>query len=78
MQEPADPVLEATGDDDYTVSWDPSHASPDEIQAELPDGTRVQPVTLIGGRVGFERELPRGTQLLLRGKPAWRRVGESG
>jgi hypothetical protein len=63
----------------YDVFWEPAHVAHEEIEAELPDGTRVKAVPLLGGRrVGFDRPLPRGTQLFLRGKPAWQRVGESG
>jgi hypothetical protein len=62
----------------YNVFWEHPHFPPDDVEAELPDGTRVRAVWSLGGRrVGFDRRLPKGTQLYLRGKPTWKRVGES-
>jgi hypothetical protein len=51
--------------------------SPSDIEAELPDGTRLRAVEQLSGRrLGFEQQLPRGTWILLRGKPTWGPVGE--
>jgi len=62
----------------YTVFWEPAHYPADDIEAELPDGTRLTAILQFGDRrVGFERPLPKGTQLLLRGQPAWRPIGET-
>jgi hypothetical protein len=75
--EPAAPEQEET-DEGYVVFWEPACYSPDDIEAELPDGTRLKAVLLLDGRrLGFERPLPRGTQLLRRGEAFWwRPVGE--
>jgi len=58
--------------DGFTVFWEPGYFSPDEIEAEQPDGTRVGAVLLVGGRrLGFPRTLPPGTYLPRRGEVAW-------
>lgn len=73
---PEVPEQEETADG-YVVFWEPPYFSPGEIEAVMPDETRVQAVLLLGGRrLGFERRLPKGTQLYLRGEPAWRPIGE--
>jgi hypothetical protein len=58
--------------DGYHVFWEPVRFSPQEIEtieAVLPDGTRLRPVFLLGGRrLGFDRAVPIGTQLLRHGK----------
>jgi hypothetical protein len=75
--EPVVPDHQATAEG-FTVFWEPAHYPADDIEAELPDGTRLTAILQFGGRrVGFERPLPKGTQLLLRGQPAWRRIGET-
>jgi hypothetical protein len=58
------------------VVWHEDWFSPAELEAVLPDGTRLRGQMLTPDLVGFE-SLPDGTQLLLRGKPAWKRIGES-
>ena len=76
--EPVVPDQETTAEG-YTVFWEPAHYPADDIEAELPDGTRLRAILQFGGRrVGFERPLPKGTQLLLRGQPAWRPIGRDG
>lgn len=51
--------------------------SPEDIEAELPDGARLKAVEQLGGkRIGFEGPVPRGTWILLRGKRTWGPVGE--
>jgi hypothetical protein len=64
--DPEAPEQEETAEG-YGVFWEPTYGySPDDIAAELPDGTRVQAVLLLGGRrLGFDRRLPKGTQLYL-------------
>jgi hypothetical protein len=75
--EPVVPDQDATGEG-LTVFWEPAHYPADDIEAELPDGTRLTAILQFGGRrVGFERPLPKGTQLLLHGQPAWRPIGET-
>jgi hypothetical protein len=75
--EPVVPDQDATAEG-YTVFWEPAHYPADDIEAELPDGTRLTAILQFGDRrVGFERPLPKGTQLLLRGQPAWRPIGET-
>jgi hypothetical protein len=67
--EPVVPDQETTAEG-YTVFWEPAHYPADDIEAELPDGTRLTAILQFGGRrVLFERTLPKGTQLLLRGQP---------
>lgn len=57
---------EELGEDGINVFWEPSGYAPEGVEAELPDGTRVQPVPFLGGRrVGFDRGLPRGTLLVV-------------
>lgn len=72
MSEEHLPEEEATSDG-FNVWWEPVPPFPPlEIEAELPDGTRLSPVLQLGGRrVGFERPLPEGTPISLRGKVAW-------
>jgi hypothetical protein len=50
--------------------------SEDEIEAQLPDGTRLKAVPLGGTRLGFERPVPRGTVVFARGRP-FRAIGHS-
>jgi len=48
-----------------------------DLAAELPDGSRLEAVDqLEGSRIGFNRALPPGTWILLRGKRTWP-VGQS-
>jgi hypothetical protein len=55
------------------VSWEPTYGySPEDIEAVRPDGVRVRPVMLLGGRrLGFEEPLPLGTQIFRRGTLMW-------
>lgn len=68
MDEKATPV-------DPDVWWEPIRFSADEIatiEAELPNGDRLRPVHLLGGRrLGFERRLPIGTRIHFKGAVAW-------
>ncbi len=55
-----------------TVYFEPPHYAPDEIDAVLPDGTRLKSaLQLDGQRLGFERALPVGTLILLDGVRGW-------
>ncbi|MGH2635723.1 MAG: hypothetical protein ACRDHU_06230 [Actinomycetota bacterium] len=49
--EPAAPEQEET-DEGYVVIWEPAYHSPDDIQAELPDGTRLKAVLLLADALG--------------------------
>jgi hypothetical protein len=69
--QPQEPIVEGRN-----VLWRKEWFSPEELEALLPDGTRVKATGLFDWAVGFE-SLPDGTQLLLRGKPTWKRIGES-
>lgn len=68
-QEPAE--------DGYLVFFEQPHPfSPQEIEAELPDGTRVASVLQLGGRrLGFDRPLPQGSWILRKGARTWGPVG---
>jgi hypothetical protein len=56
--------------------FDPAHYPPEEIAAELPDGTRLASVLQEDGRrLGFDRPLPVGTWILHRGVRTWGPVG---
>ena len=58
--EPVVPDQDATAEG-YTVFWEPAHDPANDIEAELPDGTRLTAILQFGGRrVGFERPLPKG------------------
>jgi hypothetical protein len=73
------PVQEETPDGVDVFFWrkEGSNYSPEDIEAELPDGTRLKAVEQLGGRrLGFERPVPRGTWILLRGKRTWGPVGD--
>jgi len=69
---PQEPVVEGS-----RVFWPKEWFRLDELEAELLDGSRVKATRLSDWQVGFE-SLPVGTQLLLRGKPTWKKIGESG
>jgi hypothetical protein len=58
--------------DGVRVWWDRPYYRPSDLEAELPDGSRIGAVVLAGGQVGFDRLLPKGTPILLRGKEAWK------
>jgi hypothetical protein len=67
---------EELADDGYHVFFAPPHYPPDEIDAELPDGTIVPSVLQHGGqRLGFDRTFPAGTWVRRRGVRAWGPVG---
>jgi hypothetical protein len=54
------------------VFWDSARYAPDDIEAVRPDGVRVRPVMLVGGRrLGFEEPLPEGTEIFRHGTPMW-------
>jgi hypothetical protein len=54
------------------VFWDPAHNAPEDIEAVRPDGVRVRPVMLVGGRrLGFEEALPEGTEIFRHGTLMW-------
>ena len=54
------------------VFFEPPRYRPEDIEAELPDGTRVPSKRLLGGRrLGFDRSLPRGVWILFRGVRKW-------
>jgi len=60
------------GIEGFDVWWEPIKVSPDDVMAELPDGTRLKPVPLLGGRrLGFDRPLPTRTVIFHRGRQAW-------
>jgi hypothetical protein len=49
---------------DRNVFWLRVPPDPEAWEAELPDGTRMRPVWLPGGRrLGFEHPLPAGTRI---------------
>ena len=55
------------------VFWDPLPPFANEIEAELEDGTRIQPVIgLNGRRLAFDRPLPWGTPIYRGDRVAWR------
>lgn len=71
------PQMEAT-DEGSNVWWEPPHYRPTDVEAVLPDGTRLGGTMLLGGRrLGFEERLPRGTAILVRGKLMGRTGGVS-
>ncbi len=58
--------------EERTVYFAPPHYAPDEIEAVLPDGTLLGAAYQLGGRrLGFDRSLPVGTLILLRGVRGW-------
>jgi hypothetical protein len=68
MADPAEP----TASRERTVFFEPPHYAPDEIDAVLPDGTHLKAsYQLEGRRLGFDRTLPVGTLILLRGVRGW-------
>jgi hypothetical protein len=72
------PEQEETPDGINVFFWDWSGYSPDEIEAQQPDGTRLKSVLQLDGkRLGFERPVPRGTLILVRGESLWRPLGHS-
>ena len=70
---PPEQELEGEG---INVFFEPPRYRPKDIEAELPDGTRVPSKLLSGGRrLGFDRSLPRGAWILRRGVRTWGPVG---
>lgn len=60
------------GSEERTVYFEPPHYAPEEIEAVLSDGTHLKAAyQLDGRRLGFERSLPVGTLVLLRGVRGW-------
>jgi hypothetical protein len=54
------------------VFWDPGVYAPDDIEAVRPDGVRVRPAMLVGGRrLGFDEPLPEGTEIFRHGSLMW-------
>ena len=71
------PPQEEPADEEVNVFFEPSKYRPEDIEAELPDGTRVPSKLLLGGRrLGFDRSLPRGAWILLGGVRTWGPVGK--
>lgn len=70
-------ITQATGDDGYHVRFFDTPYGPDDIDAELPDGTVVRSVFEEGGPLGFDRELPQGTWIRKRGVRTWGPIGET-
>jgi hypothetical protein len=68
----AEPPEREASQDGVRVWWDRPHYHPGDLEAELPDGSRIGAVILEGGQVGFDQLLPKGAPILLRGKIAWR------
>ena len=61
-----------THPEEASVWWEPAHFRPEEIEAVLPDGTRLRPVLVEAGRrLAFERKLPLGTSIYRGGRRAW-------
>jgi hypothetical protein len=57
---------------DTKVFWDSGTHLPEDIEAVRPDGARVRPVMMVGGRrLGFEEPLPEGTQIFRQGMLMW-------
>ena len=66
------PQEEEPEKDEFVVFWAPPPFVPRMVEAELPDGTRLHPAQQSDGRrLGFDRRLPRGTRIRLRGQVAW-------
>jgi hypothetical protein len=62
--------------DGVSVFFEPARYPPEQIEAELPDGTRLPSVRQLGGRrLGFDRLLPRGSWILRNGVRTWGPVG---
>lgn len=71
-------TMDRTGSRDRDVFFEPPHYEPDDVEAVLSDGTRLKAeYQLDGRRLGFDRPLPTGTLILLRGIRGWV-VGSSG
>jgi hypothetical protein len=68
----AEPPEKESSQDGIRVWWDRPYYRPSDLEAELPDGSRIGAVALAGGQVGFDRLLPKGAPILLRGKEVWR------
>jgi hypothetical protein len=57
---------------EFVVFWAPPPFLPQMVEAELADGTRLHPgLQSDGRRLGFDRRLPAGTRIFLRGTVAW-------
>ncbi len=66
------PQEEEPDQGEFVVFWAPPPFVPRVVEAELPDGTKLQPALQSDGRrLGFDRRLPRGTRILVRGAVAW-------
>ena len=66
------PQEEEAEDGHFVVFWAPPPFVPRVVEAELPDGTRVQPAMQSDGRrLGFDRRLPAGTRIRIRGQVSW-------
>jgi hypothetical protein len=64
--------MDGTSSRDRDVFFEPPHYAPDDIEAVLSDGTRLKAEFQLGGRrLGFDRSLPVGTLILLRGVRGW-------
>jgi hypothetical protein len=65
-------TMDGTSSSDRDVYFEPAHYTPGDIEAVLWDGTRLKAeYQLDGQRLGFERPLPVGTLILLRGVRGW-------
>jgi hypothetical protein len=70
------PPNEEPREDGIGVFFDPAHYNAADIEAELPNGSRVPAVLQEGGRrLGFDRLLPAGTWILRRGVRTWGPIG---
>jgi hypothetical protein len=66
------PTTVPRSSEELDVYFEPPHYAPDEIDAVLSDGTHLKAVyQLDGRRLGFDRALPVGTLILLRGVRGW-------
>jgi hypothetical protein len=70
-----EPFDEEQTDDGIRVFFYPAHYSTGEIEAELPDGSRVPSTLQQDGRLGFEEPLPAGTWIPRRGVRTWGPIG---
>jgi hypothetical protein len=73
------PEVEETAEG-YVYGWrkDGFTYSVEDVEVELPDGSRLRAEEqLEGQRIGFDRALPAGSWILLRGRRMWGPVGDS-